>query len=471
MGMLLSAVVACRASSPTAVRPALVPRPAASALAPAASPVATSALPRLWLRDSVVLDAPGGKEVFRPDAPMLVELMPDDCIRSVPGAPPAFAGFLPPETRDGPSDLHGLGLYAQHMGELHLGSASGPIIGRIFPGAYVGVVSFAPPTAVIVVPLFASPHGNAVRAHLDSAVLGPEPGPLVEPPPEGKLARDHHRGLAVEPEGDRFTSTLCGELRILAERPRSNGSGELLSQVAQRRDGVEIVAWTDQGISGVRGDVRCPSRFVWSEGTEFVLQDGPRQRKVAVPAVPPGFVRVPSGREDALAAALRGYAPVFWLVEGSSGATCVEWKPGGALVRGHDGSTSFEGRLERRETEGEDLIITSYTLSYSAFSPAGDTGHLVLLGPSTETRGLRDRALRSETGLLCGETYLTMAAQDDELTVIPGQSPQPIVAYHPDDAERWYLSSQACEAALVRARAAPDREALASLGLGFHRGC
>lgn len=443
-------------------------RSSATPTTPRADPAPTAALPRLWLRGSAVLDAPTGREVFRPAAPTLVELMPDERIRSLPGAATSFVGSLSSEARDKPSDLQGLGLYAQRMGELHLGSPSGPVIGRIFAGAYAGVVSFAPPHAVIAVPPFESPLGNPILAHLDAALLGPEPGPLVEPPPEGKLVREWGAALSAEAEGERFTRTVCGELRILSERPASNGRGDVVRQVAQRRDGVEVVGWT---VGAAFAGNRCPARVVWSEAGRLVLRDGPRRRSVAVSEAPQGFVPVPSSPEDPLAAALRGYAPVFWLIETATGPQCVQWKPATALVRGHDGTTSYEGRLERRESAGDDVVITHYALSYAPFTTAGATGHLTLLGPHRERRSLRDQRLRSEMGFACGETYLTMAATGDVVTVLPGQILHRVLAFHPEDAERWYLTERACQAALAQAQAAPDAGALAPLGLGFHRGC
>jgi hypothetical protein len=463
--LFASAPVGCSLAPSTPPPPP--PTPLVGA-APTAVSASTAPLPRLWLRGTAVLEAPAGKEIFRAAAPTLVELMPDDRIRSLPGAATPFVGFLSSDARDKPSDLQGLGLYAQRIGELHLGSPSGPIIGRIFPGAYVGVVSLTPPTAVIAVPLFESPVGTPILAHLDASVLGPEPGPLVEQPPVGKLVDDWGADLSAELEGDRFTRTVCGELRVVAERPRSNGRGDVVRQVAQRRDGIEIVGWTVGGISDAN---RCAPRVVWSEPGGLVLQDGPRRRHVPVSAVPQGFVPVPSGRADPLAAALRGYAPVFWLVQTEHGPRCMQWKPATALVRGHDGSISYEGRIEHRETEGDELIITRYDLSYAPFTTAGGTGALTLLGPDSERRRLSDQALLGGMGLACGETYMTTAAADDVVTVLPGQVPHRIVAFHPDDAERWYLTEGACRVALAKATAAPGRGELAALGLGFHRGC
>jgi hypothetical protein len=162
---------------------------------------------------------------------------------------------------------------------------------------------------------------------------------------------------------------------------------------------------------------------------------------------------------------------VFWLVEGAAGPECESWQPAGIAVRRHEGWTSIEGRLERRTIAGNDLVVTSFGLEYSLPTIAGGTGYLVLLGPSSEVFGLHGPPSSSGMGFACGEPYITTAASGDVLTVIPGQVLNPLVAFHPDDAERWYLSRAAWQMARQQAAAVAGKGELALVGLGLHHGC
>ena len=69
------------------------------------------------------------------------------------------------------------------------------------------------------------------------------------------------------------------------------------------------------------------------------------------------------------------------------------------------------------------------------------------------------------------QAVVTTAASGDVLTVIPGQVLHPLVAFQPDDAERWYLSRAACEMARQQATAVVGEGELARVGLGLHHGC
>ena len=96
------------------------------------------ALRRYWLRDAELLDSPGGRAVRTVDAPILIELSQDGGVRKADGTG-MWLGYLPEALLQTPEPGHGLMLYAQRVGELHLDSPSGPVIGRLHPGAVVTV--------------------------------------------------------------------------------------------------------------------------------------------------------------------------------------------------------------------------------------------------------------------------------------------------------------------------------------------
>src|SRR6266700_6190524 len=89
---------------------------------------------RYWLVNTAVLDTPGGRERTRVTTPRLVELLPGGRVRA-PNTDPPFEGFLPPDILDRPGKDRGLMLYAETVAELRCHAPTGPMLGRLHPGA------------------------------------------------------------------------------------------------------------------------------------------------------------------------------------------------------------------------------------------------------------------------------------------------------------------------------------------------
>ncbi len=139
----------------------------------------TAMLPRYWLRDTALLDQPGGAEVRRVVEPALVELLPGGRVRSIAGAKESFEGSLPESTLKQPRGRKGLMLYAQRIGELHLLSPTGPLIGHLHSGAFVSVAADQGDWIAVGSPGF--DRSDAVVAYAERSVLGPEPRPEIAP--------------------------------------------------------------------------------------------------------------------------------------------------------------------------------------------------------------------------------------------------------------------------------------------------
>ncbi len=92
-----------------------------------------------WLRNATLLDRPQGAPTGTVRGPLLVAPHAEVRVRSVLGGAATIEGFLPSERLTTPADRSGLMLYAQRTTELHYPSPSGPVTGRLHPGAFVSV--------------------------------------------------------------------------------------------------------------------------------------------------------------------------------------------------------------------------------------------------------------------------------------------------------------------------------------------
>ena len=161
--------------------------------------------------------------------------------------------------------------------------------------------------------------------------------------------------------------------------------------------------------------------------------------------------------------------PVHWLTRAKSGAaTCAEWKFD-RVRKGKSPAAAIEGRMLRGAivVDGEH-VVPSFDFRYE---PAAEQrgGTLRLAGPhfaaakhpSTQAGGYR-----------CGTEYTFVGATGDAVRMLTGgwASNERLVAWHPDDEERWYVSGAACEAAARAAGLAPGQGAKPSPG-GFHVDC
>jgi hypothetical protein len=189
--------------------------------------------------------------------------------------------------------------------------------------------------------------------------------------------------------------------------------------------------------------VRCSLRTVSQQGKAFALSTGPtRPNDVPVASVPPGFVGLSSAPDDALLAAMKAEARLYWLVALRDHARCVEWRFQTSRARQREGG-KFPGYLVRRERsldEGTPMTI-SFSFEYDVNLPEKER-KLVLFGPHFHRKG--QSLATPGGGYRCGIGYGFVGTTDRALRMLPGGPPGALIAWHPDDEEHWYFREQDC---------------------------
>jgi hypothetical protein len=106
----------------------------------------------------------------------------------------------------------------------------------------------------------------------------------------------------------------------------------------------------------------------------------------------------------------------------------------------------LEGRLQRAPllVHGE-RVVPSFDFKYEPTDSLSG-GTLRLAGPHFSQAG---GASADRGGYRCTVEYSFVGSTGDALRMLSGSwaSNQGLVAWHPDDEERWYLSLDACQAA------------------------
>jgi hypothetical protein len=178
-----------------------------------------------------------------------------------------------------------------------------------------------------------------------------------------------------------------------------------------------------------------------------------------VSAAPDGYLRAELDGGELLAARLRQGEALYWLVRGKNGPACQGWKPEEVSAKGTTGEIS--GRL-RRSTLPENGAGGApwFTLRYRAATKSMP-GELVLFGPQLSASG------GAGSGYRAGTLYSIVGATPDALRVLPASFSESVVAWHPDDEERWFFTKTSCEAAAHQAGPA-WRAGSGSLPGGFH---
>jgi hypothetical protein len=371
-----------------------------------------------------------------------------------------------PESRasePSPPNDPGLARYAQRTAELHLGSPDGPVIGSLAAGAPVSVATrdaewvritipgFAQPLTQPAVPVVAFVRADALGAEASS--LAPSPAPL----PAGRVVRDYPADIALAPtvtSDEAFAATLCGDIRVLEQQPPR-------ALIAQSHAGVELRGWVDAPVDLRRGPIRCTLRQVYRQDDRLISIDGTTAAdRSVVAAVPSGYVGLDPMRREHLLGVLRDGTPLHWLVAGERGSTCQRWTPGTL-------QPDREPGVYRAELSGPPLAsaaelgVPSFSLRYRAATPQVP-GELVLFGPHFE------RAKDKNTGgYRSGTVYTIVGATPDAVRAFPSSLSDSVVAWHPDDEERWFFSEASCRAAARAAEPALQAHERTPPG-GFH---
>jgi len=425
--------------------PASEPSPAT----PESPQIAAAPSARLvWLRNAAVVDASRQQVLERIEAPVQVELSGDGRVRAAPGSPTPLDGYIDPLLLRSPADGQGLALYAQAPSELHYGAADGPVIGTLAAGAFVSVASLDAEWVQVAVPGFAqpAPPGSPLVAFVRAAALSAEPkalAPVASTPPAARVVRDYPADIALTPTAasdEAFAATLCGDIRVLEQQPPR-------ALIAQSHAGVELRGWVDAPVQLQRGPVRCTLRQVYRQADRLISIDGTTAAdRSVVAAVPDHYVSLDPTHGEHLLDVLRKATPLHWFVSNERGATCQKWKPSALKPDTEPGV--YTGKLSGAPlASAAKLGVPSFTLRYRAATPQAP-GELVLFGPHfARAKKVARPEEENSSGYTSGSVYTVVGATPEALRVFPSSLSDSVVAWHPDDEERWFLSDASCRAA------------------------
>lgn len=421
-----------------------------------------AALPRYWLGDTSLFDSPGGHEIWKVTAPVLVELFPDGRVRPASADSEAFIGYLPQGYwREARAD-RGLMLYAQKMLDVHIGRPDGPIMGRLHPGARVALQpyeAYEKPAARIELPLGTAISGERAF-YVDRAGLSAEPKVADPRLPHGRGRSMRVYGLLACGEGSlrfSFEDMYCEDIWFPAD-------GGKPSQYVR---GIEVICdfslqlWPPSGWYGPRDNfsLHCPRRQVSRDGDALLLT-GPDEPPRVVEEVPKQFAPVTHTEPDPLEHRIARGGPVYWLILTQSGPVCEEWQfhPTPSVRGSHPGPQPAVARLARVRAikdDKDDWLSNEYPVTYEPASKH----RLPTLRWGERRFWTRQRDYN----------YELLAVSGDELRMTAQRgNGDDVVAYDPGDAERWFLSRSACDAARDEVAEALERDPGIATQVGFH---
>jgi hypothetical protein len=289
--------------------------------------------------------------------------------------------------------------------------------------------------------------GISARVFVESDALGLEGRGAVarsgpELPARGSDFIDWALPLSDVPGHKAFAETACAPVRVLERRGG-------LAHVAQDVDGFHVEGWATTPPQR-RGDRPCEPRVVEarrvSEDSDLV-------------PLPPGYVPfVPDAVADAqLAALFRRGGALYWLVDDEAQFTCVQWRIA-PQPSAPEAGPGVRAELQRFVDQGGRRETVAFGALYAPLR-GRRPAELSLTGPY-------------ETGpnggvALCGAGYSVADVRGDVATLLRGSYLAGLFGYRPEDADLWYLTRDACEAAV---REVVQRPALADTGR-VHRGC
>lgn len=427
--------------------------------------------PRYWLQRVSLSEGPNGPPVHTVQGPVLIELSENGYVNTPSDAKEQVAGYLTEATLTQPADRAGLMLYAQRTTDLHLDSKQGPVIGRLHPGAFVGVAVRGEGRGMVAVPRYNRTNAadpKTLLAYVDVSALGPHPAPEVVPVLAGRVAHDFGVSLHLRGQWAAVDNLLCGELHFVEV------DGD--TRATQYYRGVEVSGWLEsKWYWGDHGPTPCPGRTVFRHRDTLFLLDGRDWLDArAVASIPADFMRVAPPKDDPLRAAILAGTSVYWLTRSDEQLVCREWRPKARWLRA--GQTGVNCLAKQDMLEGEllqrnDSLGTYFPMNYTPVAADQSGGSLELLGPYFKRFG---------TGYKCGVAFQLLAAVGDVLFmerpgVYAAGGPPPKeykpVAFHPQDVERWYLTRESCHAALAKAELAIQQDPSSTERLGLHVGC
>ncbi|HVJ21024.1 MAG TPA: hypothetical protein VM686_36690 [Polyangiaceae bacterium] len=415
------------------------------------APAATNEpAPRYWLWNVVLLQTPNGPPGFSVTSPRLIELLENGRVRSLEGKP-SLEGFLPRKLLEEPGEGAGLMLYVQQAGELALDKPTGAILGKLHPGAFVSVVP-----------------GRAERVRVGNLPFKNASRPIVAYARSDSLGTTQRQPMAYKPARFRsvlfqgsFSGWLSGS-RDTAEWSTLPCRDVWISQnesvLSQYAAGVEMIGANLDRISphAFASSVearQCPAHAAFRRGADLMWngQDWP-DTPIRVDRAPAGYEPLAPPADDVVRGLMTPGRSFYWLIDSEKGVRCDEWK----LTR----FAQRAGRLTRTERveDADSRSVASYPLEYT---PAAEGKPAALHFKTLELDG--KVALKCD----CELHYQIVRADSKELLVLGRELPEQAVAYDPTQAERWFLSRDACQAASqeVSAKLASDGTLATHLGL------
>ncbi len=410
-----------------------------------------------WLRSASLLDATRQRTVYRIDAPTIVEWLGNGRVRVRPNAASSASqeGFLAPAVLETPRPDEGLALYAERQADLHLTTEDGPVVGQILPGAFVGIVPAGPRHFLVAVPGFVTvgppeklapaAASKSLRVFVQADVMGVEPPAGAPLPSQGQLVEDSPPNIplgASAPESDIFTTTLCGDIRILEETPTG-------TRIGQYHAGIQIMGWLLSPISVRRGPIRCTIREVFRDGAKWISLDGTSSAdRKEISVVPEEYRKLEAHLADDIPIRVLKGQPVYWLRLTKSGVQCSRWRAVRVKPSGGKSTGSWIG--DPITLDGQPFT-PEFGLDYRP-AAAGEPAVFDLSGPHFLARG-KQGASAMAGGYRATTRYTLVGSTEQGLRILPGSWWPALVAWHPDDEERWYWSATDCEAARAAAQA------------------
>jgi hypothetical protein len=329
----------------------------------------------------------------------------------------------------------------------------------------LGVVPGTSPDALVGVLPFHSPK----QGYVSRSILGIQAKPLIEPHPTGIVTAriGFNEGIGAA------QASLCAPVWYI---------GKHLAM--QHVDGVEAGGETGQPFNAdfgpnFRMSFKCHAHAVVRRGEIWELVDPLKPHRVPLPAgeIPPGYREFKAHSAEPLEAAIRGSADLFWL---KPGPACQRWR--------------FEYRGERIGEEGKTILMARLVLGKLRRTPKDTGGYRIeQLRYPVEYEFLRPMygfaprfkmSARQDAGRLpfgphCSYEYAFLDVLDGALIMMGRTIDEPrdvsgpdeftqLVAYDPEEAERWFLSRAECEAALPGIEQRLRADARVAPRLGFH---
>lgn len=415
------------------------------------TPPPAASLGTYWLEDVQLLDSDQARGALVYEGrPFLIRA--DRSVEdATTGAP---LGLLPERLMKVPAERGGVLLYARELTPIHLDKPDGKQVGRLFPGARVSVTP-------------------GVDGSTELGQLGFERA-------EAPLKREHRSGAfashsslsARQLKAQPFPTVPCGIVTRVGEGFGWNGFvhrscddvvyDPKTKQAVQRHAGIEIEPdWADHrfdhaflsrpGFCGTSSITRT------SDGLMLTPRVGwPKRQPRPVDAIPAAFTPVQAPLPDPLAPLLRRKGKLYWMMQYPEHVACEEWsvrEPAEATpLSYHYGAA--EERLARepsyrwRDQLRGELVRTDpifpgeppyYPFTY--WSPTLRDVARVQLEP-----------VRNGCSRCWQQAFYGLVDSEGETLYLQAFAPRNPVAYDRPEAERWFLTRRACDAALEDAQ-------------------